>query len=178
MIDGDVMAWDDSRQRLDNNSDEELIEILRHRDTEEWREIVFPLAEAILRSRGIDAAQALARLPQPETEPPPAEEFFVPVASFATVVESEACRSALLAAGFKVMTADECLLRLDPALGPALGGVRLAVPGGEAEDARAFLASAESGDLPAGLIERSDCGSTDVVSERVVNRSGTLCRQW
>ena len=72
---------------------------------------------------------------------------FVPIAGFATVVESEACRSALVAAGFTVMGADQFLLQVDPALGPAYGGFHLAVPQSEAEEARAFLAAADGGKL-------------------------------
>jgi hypothetical protein len=167
-----LMASDSLRLRLEGRSDDELLEILRQHDTDEWQAAVFPLAEDILRSRGIDVAQALACAPEPEA--PPAEEPMVPIVRFATVVESEACRSALLAAGFRVAGEDEFLLRVDPALGPALGGFRLAVPMSEAEDARSFLAAADRGELSTGLLECSACGSTAVVAEREVSRAGTF----
>src|SRR5262249_34891476 len=99
---------------------------------------------------------------------------FVTIASFATVVESEACRSALSAAGFAVAGEDQFLLQVDPALGPALGGFRLGVPASEAEEARQFLAAADSGELAGGLLECSACGSSNVESQRRVSRSGTF----
>jgi hypothetical protein len=160
------------RQRLEERSDDELLDILRQHNTDEWEAAVFPLAEDILRARSIDVAQALARTS--ESEASPAEEPMVPIAGFATVVESEACRSALAAAGFSVVGEDRFLLQVDPALGPALGGFRLAVPMNEVEEARAFLAAAEDGELSQGLIECSTCGSTAVESEREVSRTGTL----
>jgi hypothetical protein len=166
------MTADGMRQRLEQRSDEELLEIVRRHNTDEWQPSVFPLAEEILRGRGIDVVRALASAP--ESDPPSDEDPLVPIAGFATVVESEACRSALLAAGFRVAGADQFLLQVDPALGPALGGFRLAVPASEAEDARAFLAAAEGGELSAGLATCSACGSADVTAERSVSRSGTF----
>jgi hypothetical protein len=166
------MTSDGMRQRLEHRSDEELLEILRRHDTNEWQPSVFPLAEDILRGRGVDVAQALASVPA--SDPSSDEDPLVPIAGFATVVESEACRSALLAAGFHVAGADQFLLQVDPALGPALGGFSLAVPASEADDARSFLAAAEGGELSAGLAACSACGSTDVISERTVSRSGTF----
>lgn len=128
------MASDALRQRLERRSDDELIDMLRQHKTDEWQEAVFPLAEDILRGRGIDLAQALARTPVAEASPP--EDPMVPIAGFATVVESEACRSALSAAGFGVVGQDQFILQVDPALGPALGGFRLAVPMSQVEGSR------------------------------------------
>ena len=167
-----LMASDALRQRLEQLSDDALLDILREHNTDEWQAAVFPLAEEILRGRGIDVAQVLAG--GRASEAPPADEPMVPIAGFATVFESEACRSALVAAGFRVVGEDQFVLQVDPALGPALGGFRLAVPMGEAEDARRFLAAAESGDLSKGLVECSACGSFEVISQREVSRSGTL----
>jgi hypothetical protein len=166
------MTSDGMRQRLEQRSDEELLEILRMHDTNEWQPSVFPLAEDILRGRGVDVAQALASVPA--SDPSSDEDPLVPIAGFATVVESEACRSALLAAGFRVAGTDQFLLQMNPALGPALGGFSLAVPASEVDDARSFLAAAEGGDLSAGLAACSACGSTDVTSERKVSRAGTF----
>jgi hypothetical protein len=165
---------DDSlRTRLDEYSDEELLDILRRHDTEEWQAVVFPLVEEILLSRGVDTARALAGGPQ-TVAPDEEDDPFVAIASFATVVESEACRSALTAAGFTVANRDQYLLQVDPALGPALGGVQLGVPASEADEAREFLAAAESGTLASGLIECPTCGSGDVESRRDVSRAGTI----
>ena len=147
------MTADTLRQRLDERSDEELLEILRRHDVEEWQPAVFPVAEQILRDRGVDVLRDVASAPAPEATPP--ADPFVAIASFATVVESEACRSALVAAGFTVAGKDQFLLQVDPALGPALGGFRLGVPASEAEEARQFLAAADSGELAEGLLECS-----------------------
>jgi hypothetical protein len=168
-----VSKTENLRQRLEKRSDDELLEILWRRDTDQWQPVVFPLAEEILRGRGIDVAQALARLSESESGAP-ADDPLVPIAGFATVVESEACRSALVAAGFRVAGADQFLLQVDPALGPALGGFLLAVPQSEAEEARSFLAAAEGGELAAGLGACPTCGAEAVVSDRAVTRSGTL----
>ena len=168
------MITDTLRQRLEKRSDDELLEILWRRDTDQWQPTVFPLAEEILRGRGMDVAQALDRLSQSESEAPPSDDPLVPIAGFATVVESEACRSALVAAGFRVAGADQFLLQVDPALGPALGGFRLAVPQSQAEDARNFLAAADGGELAAGLGACPTCGAEAVVSDRAVTRSGTF----
>ncbi len=166
------MTAESLRQRLERLSDDELLEIFRKHDSGEWQPAVFPLVEDILRSRGVEIGRPLE---SPGYEGVlPEEQRFVTVARFATVVEAEACRSALLAAGFRVVGQDECLLRLDPALGPALGGFRLAVPASEADDARSYLAAAESGALGAGLLECGRCGSGDVASERKASRGGTF----
>jgi hypothetical protein len=71
------------------------------------------------------------------------------VATFATLVDAEPCRSALLAAGFDVFLVDANTIAIDPGLWPGLGGVKVAVPGPEAEDARAYLKAAEDGELAA-----------------------------
>lgn len=160
----------DLRQRLEERADDELVDILRRRDSDEWQPAVFVLVEDILRARGIG-------IPPVEPDlPPPAEgeQPMVTVARFPTVAESEACRTALLAAGFDVVGANEFVLRADPALSPALGGFALAIPQHQAEDAREFLAAADGGELSAGLMECPTCASTDVALQRSVSRAGTL----
>src|SRR5512144_3244371 len=112
------MASEHLRKRLEQLSDEELIDILRRHDTGEWQEVVFSTAAEVLRSRGIEPP--LGQAAACGTELANAEPKLVPVANFATVVEAEACRSALLAAGFSVVGEDQFLLGVDPALGPAL----------------------------------------------------------
>lgn len=165
------MTADGLRQRLEARSDDELLEILRARDEDEWQPEVFPIVEDILRQRGVGVAEATAPAESVEDE---ADQPMVLIARFRTSIESDACRSALDAAGFHVLSADEYTLRVDPALSPVLGGLRLMVPGSEAEDARAFLAAADDGQLSAGLIQCASCGSTDIGIERDVSRSGTL----
>jgi hypothetical protein len=167
-----MMTADALRQRLEECSNEELLDILRRHDTEEWQAHVFPLAEDILRKRGVDVLKELDDGPASEAVPP--ADPFVTIISFGTVVASEACRSALTATGFTVIGEDQFVLQVDPALGPALGGFRLGVRASEAEDARRFLAAADNGELAEGLLACSACGSTDVASRREVSRSGTF----
>ena len=71
------------------------------------------------------------------------------VASFGTLVDAEPCRAALVAAGFDVFLVDANTIAVDPGLWPGLGGVKVAVPGAQAEEARAFLKAAEDGELAA-----------------------------
>lgn len=51
------------RSRLDRMTTAELVEVLRAHDLKEWRPEVFPLAESILRGRGVDVAALMARAP-------------------------------------------------------------------------------------------------------------------
>jgi hypothetical protein len=164
---------DSLRQSLEERSTEELLEIVRAHDTDEWLPEVFPLAEEILRTRGIAIATEAGADSEYAEATSPADPF-VAIAGFATVVESEACRSALTAAGFTVADADKFLLQVDPALGPALGGFHLGVPASQAEDARQFLAAAETGELSEGLLECPACGSAEVDAQKHSTRSGTL----
>jgi hypothetical protein len=164
---------DSLRQRLEERSTEELLEIVRAHDTDEWLPEIFPLAEEILRHRGIAIATEAAPASE-DAEAPSPDDPFVAIAGFATVVESEACQSALTAAGFTVVGADKFLLQVDPALGPALGGFRLGVPASQAEDARQFLAAAETGELSEGMLECQACGSTEVDAQKDSTRSGTF----
>ena len=159
------MTHDEVRQRLSERPDDELLEILRRRDVDEWQPAVFDIASDILRSRGIDvpAAVAAGEPDVPEEEPPPVP---VTIATCASEAESDACRAALETAGFRVFSGDEYILRLDPSLGPALGGYHLGVLPEEAEEARAFLAAAEAGALGEGLLECVKCGRADVSSSR------------
>jgi hypothetical protein len=45
---------DELRARLDAMTTEALLEIVQRRDTDEWREEVFPIVEDLLRARGVD----------------------------------------------------------------------------------------------------------------------------
>jgi hypothetical protein len=165
------LADDSLRDRLEARSQEDLLDILSRRDVEEWRPEVFPIVEAILARRGVDVASALAQVASRGDDMP--DDPPVVVATFMTVVESEACRSALAGAGFAVTAANEFVLRVDPAFGPALGGFKVGVAASEAEDARMFLAAAEAGELAEGL-QCVQCGSPEVTAERKTTRSGTF----
>jgi hypothetical protein len=116
-------------------------------------------AAAILTDRGI-------ALPEAETPGTDEAEFveLVTVAGFMNHVDAEACRSALESAGFHPIARDANTLRADNLLAPMMGGVRVAVPSSEAEEARAFLAAAESGAL-ATAVACPSCGSIHPAAE-------------
>jgi len=60
---------DDLRERLGQMTTDELLEILRNHDADEWRAEVFPVADGILRERGVDASE----IKKPGDSPPPQE---------------------------------------------------------------------------------------------------------
>jgi hypothetical protein len=133
---------DDLRERLDQLPTNELEEILRDHDTEEWRAEVFPLVEAILQARGVDttAVKALGPLPKEALE-------FVPVkvaTSLGTLVEANLCRMALVEAGIEAWLSTEHLSGVAPPLGFAIGVDVLVRPENVAA-ARSVLASLEAG---------------------------------
>ncbi|MET0554479.1 MAG: hypothetical protein ABW221_15650 [Vicinamibacteria bacterium] len=150
---------DDFRTQLASKTDEELLEMLRDRESGDWQPEALVAAAAILTDRGI----AL-----PEAEAPPADEAafvdLVTVAGFMNHVDAEACRSALEAAGFDAIARDTATARSDNLLTPMLGGLRVAVPSGQAEDARAFLKAVEKGEMAAPSSCPS-CGSEDTGAE-------------
>ena len=68
---------DDLHGRLDAMGTEDLIEVLRHHDLDEWRPEVFPIVESILLRRGVDvpALKAAAERERAAAleDPPPFE---------------------------------------------------------------------------------------------------------
>jgi hypothetical protein len=165
-----------------------LLAILRENDTNEWRPEVFEVARALLRERAVDVDRALASprpashgdespgppsidaladapaLPDTLSEETPSSKREV-IATFATLVEAEPCRSALASAGFDVSVVDENMIAVDPILWRMLGGLKLAVPLDQADDARAFVDAVERGDFassPEVAIQCSACGSLRV----------------
>ena len=166
---------EDLAERLRRRSTEELITILAEQDLDEWQPEVFDLARQLLAERGIDAEAALGvyRDTLPRDEPSDLEI----VASFGTLVDAEPCRSALLAADFRVFLVDANTIAVDPALWPALGGVKLAVPSTEADEARSFLKAVEDGEMAASpevAIQCPSCGSTKVAFVSRLDRVSTV----
>lgn len=165
----------DVAQRLSARASEDLLEILRRHDLDEWEPRVFEMARSILVERGIDVASALTqRAPLDEEFNEPDE--LVIVATFGTVVDAEPCRSGLLGAGFAATFLDHNTIGVDPALWPALGGVKIAVPQSQVDEARAFFAEAERGELAGGsevAIQCPHCGSFDVRFAKTIERSRT-----
>jgi hypothetical protein len=147
------------RTQLASKTDDELLEMLRDRESGEWQPEALVAAAAILTDRGV-------ALPEAETPAIDQAEFveLVTVAGFMNHVDAEACRSALESAGFHAIARDANTLRADNLLAPMMGGVRVAVPRAEAEEAQAFLAAAESGALTTA-VPCPSCGSSDTATE-------------
>jgi hypothetical protein len=162
------MTNDDLRSDLITKTDDELVAMVRDRESGEWRPEALVVAAAILTERGV---------PLPEAETPATDEAefveLVTVAGFMNHVDAEACRSALEGAGFHAIARDANTLRADNLLAPMMGGVRVAVPRAEAEDAQAFLAAAESGAL-ATAVPCPSCGSSDTAAETRTAASETV----
>src|SRR5262245_18701784 len=58
-VNGDSIEMDHGlRDRLDQMTTAELVEVLQRHDLEEWRPEVFPAIEEILQERGVDVAAA------------------------------------------------------------------------------------------------------------------------
>src|SRR5688500_11564060 len=107
------------RDRLSARSNAELTELLRRRDTAEWRPEVFPLVEEIRSERSVDPPEVQpVAVSVPDEAVARPEGVLTDVASFSSVVAADACRSALVAAGFAVTVLDEFMLQQDPSLGP------------------------------------------------------------
>jgi hypothetical protein len=178
------MPEEDLETRLRSWSTDELLAVLRKGDTDEWRPEVFGLARALLVERGIDVDRALAGVPRettsaarPSEVEPVASSDVQPIATFPTIVDAEPCRSALSAAGFDVSVVDENMVAIDPILWRVLGGLKLAVPTRQAEEAREFLEAVERGDFasaPEVALQCSACGSRRVRYVSRTDRASTL----
>jgi hypothetical protein len=79
-------------------------------------------------------------------------------------VDAETCQAALRAAGFDAIARDTATARSDNLLTPMLGGLRVAVPREQAEDAIAFLKAVENGEM-ATPSTCPACGSEDTAAE-------------
>jgi hypothetical protein len=178
------MPEEDLETSLRSWSTAELLAVLRKGDTDEWRPEVFGVARALLVERGIDVDRALAGdSPNPaptalasEAEPVASSDV-QPIATFPTIVDAEPCRSALSAAGFDVSVVDENMIAIDPILWRVLGGLKLAVPAAQVEEAREFLEAVERGDFasaPEVAIQCSACGSPRVRYVSRTDRASTL----
>lgn len=150
---------DDLRTQLESKTDEELIEMLRDRVSGDWRPEALLAAAAILTDRGITPPDAVL----PATDEP---EFvdLVTVAGFMNHVDAESCQAALRAAGFDAIARDTATARSDNLLTPMLGGLRVAVPREQAEEAIAFLKAVENGEM-ATPSPCPACGSEDTAAE-------------
>jgi DNA-directed RNA polymerase subunit M/transcription elongation factor TFIIS len=165
---------DDFRTQLESKTDEELLEMLRDRESGEWQPEALVAAAAIVTDRGI-------ALPEAETPATDEAEFvdLVTVATFLTTGEAEPAKNALQAAGFNVLAKDLATVYADGVLAPMLGGVRVQVPAAEAADAAEFLRSANAGEL-AATVPCPACGSTETGSQHRAadDDAGTAAGTW
>jgi hypothetical protein len=150
---------DDLRTQLESKTDDELIEMLRDRVSGEWRPEALLAAAALLTDRGVTPPDAVL----PARDEPEFVEL-VTVAGFMNHVDAESCQAALRAAGFDAVARDTATARSDNLLTPMLGGLRVAVPREQAEDARAFLKAVENGEMATPSTCPS-CGSDDTAAE-------------
>jgi hypothetical protein len=150
---------DDYHTQLATKTDDELVEMLRDRESGEWQPEALVAAAAILTDRGI-------ALPEAETPPTDEAEFvdLVTVAGFMNHVDAESCQAALRAAGFDAIARDTATARSDNLLTPMLGGLRVAVPREQADEARVFLKAVENGEM-ATLVSCPACASDDTGAE-------------
>src|SRR5512138_12350 len=153
---------EDLRQELERRATDDLVSILRNRDSGEWRPEVFEVAASVLAARGVSPEQVSAMGPEGfeviESEPT------VTVARFFTAPAAQVQRMALTGAGVRAWVIDEEGGTIYPGI-----GARLQVREADAERARELLSgdpvSAE--DLPAELAEPPcpSCGSANVTTE-------------
>jgi DNA-directed RNA polymerase subunit M/transcription elongation factor TFIIS len=150
---------DELRTQLESKADDELVDMLRDRESGEWQPEALVAAAAILTARGI-------ALPEAETPGADEAEFvdLVTIATFLTTGEAEPAKNALQAAGFHVLAKDMATVYADGVLAPMLGGVRVQVPAAEAADAAEFLRSANAGEL-AAAVPCPACGSVETAAE-------------
>lgn len=137
-----MTAEEDLRERLEAMSTSRLTELLSNRDADEWRPEVFPLAEGILRARGVDPPSTAV----PEDEDPGlAHQDLVRVTSLMDSMAANLCRMALQEASIQAFVSNEHLAGASPPLGIALGFDILVAADDEAA-AREVLAALESGE--------------------------------
>jgi hypothetical protein len=150
---------DDLRTQLESKSDEELLEMVRDRESGDYRPEAIAAAEAILGARGVAVTTAVS---EPHDELDFAD--LVQVAGFMNHIDAENCQAALRAAGFDAIARDTATARSDNLLTPMLGGLRIAVPRDQAEEAIAFLKAVENGEMAASA-SCPVCGSEDTSAE-------------
>ena len=145
----------DLRERLSQRTTDDLLEIVRRHDTDEWRAEVFPLAESILRERGVDASELKDRgEPVTPAEPPqPVEVMAVRNPALLPVV-----KSLLEEGGFIFVIRNELTQGLfafgqfGTGYNPITGPPTVLVEASRAEEARQLLEPLirESGSEPEG----------------------------
>jgi hypothetical protein len=150
---------DDLRNRLDAMSSDELLEILEHRDTDEWREEVFPLVEDLLRARGIQPA--IARAAEVTDDARDLGDL-TSVGTFSTALDANLCKMALTESGIESWLPTEYLAGVSPNLGLAIG-LDVLVRGEDVSRAREVLRDLAEGGAALALDPEPcpGCGSAE-----------------
>ena len=162
---------DDLRDRLAAMSTEELMDLLARRDADEWREEVFPIAEDLLRQRGVAVQPATSDRQDETPEPgPPAV-----LATFSTAIEANLCSMVLQEAGIEAWLSTEHLAGVSPPLGLAIG-VSVVVDGAELDGAREVLRQLNLGEgaLPLDPEPCPQCASAETEHVKSPDRLGAV----
>jgi hypothetical protein len=152
---------------------DELLEILKRHDTEEWRPEVFALVEEVLDERGVDIADELGRLAIAARSRPSCE--LTTAALLTRSSEALAFRTALDHAGIASLE-----IREETA---EAGGWQLLVHAEETGAAREILADLRAAPAPGldveaesveVLIACARCGATDIASTETASATAAL----
>jgi hypothetical protein len=166
---------DDLRANLAEMSTEELSDILRRRDPEQWRPEVFGIVEALLRERGVDVAGL-----GPAEEPPVPEYAALDVAaSFNDSMKAALARMALKESGIDAWLSTEHFVGVMPYMGLSVG-IDLLVHKEDAPAAREVLASLDSGSaaLSADSASCPQCQSTETEPDGPAMRCRSCGHRW
>jgi hypothetical protein len=91
-----------------------------------------------------------------EIEQIPGRDLFA-IANYLVPTEASLVKGCMVASGIPAVLADEHLVQTDLLLAPALGGVRILVPGAYLQQARAVIDAFERGEFE--LDENADVGT-------------------
>jgi hypothetical protein len=100
-----MIDFNEMRQQLDLLPDEELVEILREHDMEQWRPEVFDIVSSILNKRGVSAGKDSE--PEEDILDKAANLDIVTVASYINDSDAETDRQALEAKGLKAWVVNQ-----------------------------------------------------------------------
>jgi Putative prokaryotic signal transducing protein len=163
----------DLHSRLAAMSTEELSDILRENDRDEWRPEVFPLVEVLLKDRGVDIEAVKASLRAIESQPGSAG--LESVKSLGDALQANLCKMALLEAGIEAWLSTEYVAGAFPTLGLALG-VDVLVRPEDAAAARELIAGLDSGaaEIEQELEACPRCASSETEHVRAPDRVGAV----
>jgi hypothetical protein len=137
---------DDIRKALESLPTSELLDALRGGDSAELRPEVAPIAEEILRARGVDVAAAIESLDAADTYVD--FQALTTIATFGLAVDAHLCHMALEEAGIRAWIFNDNLAGVHVPLAMAVG-ISVRVQPEQAEAAREVLAAVRSGEAAA-----------------------------